>query len=352
MPLDLQEVLIHAPFRNDARMLASLLETHAIQSTVCPDEEALAEGLGAGLPGALIFTQEALTDRVRALVQDHLARQPDWSELTVIVLVEKGVPQALLLRHLTEQWPGSRQVFYQRPLATLELLSGVQSALLARIRQRDVRDHIALERELRHELNHRVKNILASVSSIFQMTARASADLDELKRSFGGRLATLGNVHSALFEAGGEAVDLKGLITLVLSPYAANGGAHFEIDGPAVRLNKDAAAGLGLTVHELATNAIKYGAWSVPTGLIRVEWSVEAREFRLCWRETGGPALARPSRSGYGTRYVRAAMQNLFGAPPEVRFEPSGLVLVAHGPLSRIDAMPATDRNASATVGG
>ncbi|WP_245515070.1 sensor histidine kinase [Jiella endophytica] len=351
MPADLQQVFIHAPFRNDAKILQSLLETHDIPSEVFASEAALAEALGDVLPGALIVTQEALTDRVRDIVREHLAAQPDWSELTAIVLVEKGAPQATLLRHLTEEWPGSRPVFYQRPLATLELLSGVQSALLARIRQRDVRDHIALERELRHELNHRVKNILASVNSIFQMTARASQTLDELKQSFGGRLATLGGVHSALFEAGGEAVDLEGLVSLVLSPYATEGGTGSELSGPEVSLNKDAATGLGLTVHELATNAIKYGAWSVPTGKIRIDWSVKGADFELTWTETGGPELAAPTRKGYGTRYVRAALQNLLGQPPEIRYEASGLVLVARGPRRHIESPSPPDRNEPETVG-
>ena len=81
-------------------------------------------------------------------------------------------------------WPRARQLFYQRPVTSVELVSGVQSALLARLRQRDVRDHIAREIELRRELNHRVKNILASVSSIFEMTRRGAASVEALAGEF------------------------------------------------------------------------------------------------------------------------------------------------------------------------
>lgn len=349
---DLEEVLIYAPFRNDGQMLSSLLETHAIQASACLDVDALSAALKDDrLPGALIVTQEALTAQVIALVRTHLSAQPEWSELTVFVLVEKGALPSTMARYLAEHWPGSRQVFYQRPLATIELLSGVQSALLARLRQREVRDHMALERELRHELNHRVKNILASVTAIFRMTARNSSSVEELTQTFGGRLMTLGSVHSALFEAGGEAVDIRELVTLILSPYGGQEGARYELSGPPLDLNKDAATNLSLTLHELTTNAIKYGAWSIESGRISISWKVEGPTFTLSWRETGGPELSEPTRRGYGTRYIRSSFQTLLGNPPEIRFERQGLALDAHGPRNRIEWGSHPDQNGAEFVG-
>ena len=109
---------------------------------------------------------------------------------------------------LRAAWPRSRQMFYQRPVAALELVTGIQSALLSRLRQREVRDHLERETELRLELNHRVKNILASVLSIFQMTRRSAATIEEFSDVFKGRLMALSNVHSAVFLAGGEGVSL------------------------------------------------------------------------------------------------------------------------------------------------
>ncbi|MCP1200852.1 sensor histidine kinase [Notoacmeibacter sp. MSK16QG-6] len=318
-------------------MLSSLLRTHEIANATSSDTVALSSALSDQLPGALIVTQEALTTQAIAIIHDHLVGQPEWSELTVFVLVERGASHAAMAQHLADKWPGSRQIFYQRPLATIELLSGIQAALLARLRQRDVRDHIALELELRHELNHRVKNILASVTAIFRMTARNSDSLEELTQGFSGRLKALGSVHSALFEVGGEAIDIHELITLILSPYGSGDVARYRLSGPAVSLNKDAAANLSLTMHELTTNAIKYGAWSVPTGQISVEWRLDGQEFWLRWQETGGPQLAEPTHKGYGTRYIRSALQTLFGGPPQLRFEPQGLFVEAHGPRSRIE---------------
>lgn len=332
-------------------MLSHLLESRGIGCRVCKEESELTDALRAALPGALLLTQEALTGSVIEAIRQHLEAQPEWSELTVIVIVEEDAVRSGMPRRLAEFWPGSRQVFYQRPLATIELVSGVQSALLARLRQREVRDHLDLERELRHELNHRVKNILASVNSIFQMTARNSRDLDELKRSFGGRLSTLGNVHAALFDAGGEALDLERLVCLILSPYAGDGSASFTLDGPPVSLDKDATTAFGLVVHELVTNALKYGAWSVPDGEIRVTWRIDDGRFVFEWRETGGPQLSAPERQGYGTRYIRAAMEGALGEAPDVRFEPSGLVVTAAGDAHRITSGGSGDRSGPDTVG-
>ncbi len=331
-------------------MLASLLETRGVGRAVCADEASLGTVLEEALPGALLVTQEALTEATVALIRRHLDRQPEWSELSIIVIVESDAVRSNLPQRLAERWPGSRQVFYQRPLTAIELVSGVQSALLARLRQRDVRDHLRLERELRHELNHRVKNILASVNSIFQMSARNSADVDELKANFGGRLTALGSVHAALFEAGGEALDLEKLISLVLAPYTGDGGTSFRLEGDGIALNKDATAAFGLVVHELATNATKYGAWSVPDGEIHVRWRVEGGRFCFEWRESGGPRPEQSGRSGYGTRYIRTALQGQLGEPPEIDLTPQGLRLRATGDVDRVETTQSPDRSPARAV--
>jgi two-component sensor histidine kinase len=121
-----------------------------------------------------------LSPEVIALVRMHLLEPAAaWSEMPIIVLLDRARRRPASERNCMRAWPGARQIYYQRPVATLDLISGVQSALLARLRQRDVRDHIEREIELRRELNHRVKNILASVSSIFAMTRRGTTSLED-----------------------------------------------------------------------------------------------------------------------------------------------------------------------------
>lgn len=330
-------VLALAPYRRDADYLETLLTQHGLSIRRAMDLEALADRLEEA-PGVLVATHEALNPEVLELVRAHLLAQPDWSEMPIIVLLDRASPHARIRAELSAAWPGSRQLYYQRPVATLELVSGVQSALLARLRQRDVRDHIEREVELRRELNHRVKNILASVSSIFSMTRRRAESLDRFVEDFGGRLMALANIHSVAFQADGETVELASVADLTLKPYKASQENRVVTEGPAVTLRREAATTLALCFHELATNALKYGALSRPGGCVRLEWAVSAPDavLTLQWLERGGPPVREPSRSGYGTGYLRSALRTVFGSPPVVRYCPEGLHLTVSGPLSRL----------------
>jgi two-component sensor histidine kinase len=240
-------------------------------------------------------------------------------------------------------WPRSRQLFYQRPVAALELLSGIQTALLARLRQRDVRDHIERETELRHELNHRVKNILASVTSIFEMTRRGSTDLEQFSTDFRGRLGALAQVHSAVFRADAETITVADIADLTFRPYRSGGDGRIASIGPSVTVTGAAGTTLALCLHELTTNAIKYGALSVPQGRVVFRWEASTGtdpDLAIYWIEAGGPVTHAPERFGYGTRYLRSALTGLFGRSPTIEFRPEGLRCEASGPLSRVSCNP------------
>ena len=128
-------VLILAPYRKDADYLATLLAGHEVAVRQATGAGELAAGLAAA-PAVLVLTHEALTPAVLQIVSEHLADQPDWSEMPIVVLLDRAAPQGRIRAELSRAWPRSRQIFYQRPVAALELLSGIQSALLARLRQR------------------------------------------------------------------------------------------------------------------------------------------------------------------------------------------------------------------------
>lgn len=298
----------------------------------------------------LVTTHEALTPALITMIGEHLLAQPPWSEMPIVVLLDRSSPNARVRTMLEAAWPRSRQLFYQRPLTPIELVSGVQSALLARLRQRDVRDHIDREVELRRELNHRVKNILASVSSIFEMTRRGAEDVDALVEDFGGRLHALSNVHSAVFQAEGESISLADITALTFDPYHQMGVSRIEAHGPPVILTRAAGTTLALCLHELTTNAIKYGALSGPEGRVTFRWQILADlrpDLSMEWREEGGPAVVAPSRAGYGTRYLRAALAGLFGGKPDIDFAPAGLRCAVQGPLSRLGGNPEATRSAT-----
>lgn len=223
----------------------------------------------------------------------------------------------------------------------MELVNGIQSNLLVRLRQREVRDALEREKELRLELNHRVKNILATVQSIFQMTRRGAATVEDLTREFSGRLQALSRVHAAVFEAGGEEVWLSDVVELTVAPYNGDGLTRIIVTGADIVVSRDAGTTIALCLHELTTNAIKYGALSHPEGRVEIVWAVTAAdpsEFSLRWSESDGPIVHEPTRQGYGTRYVRSALASLFGTVPEIVFAPDGFHCSVRGPVERIIA--------------
>lgn len=335
---ELDWVLVLAPFRKDADYVAAFLREQKIEVKAAKIDGELVEHLALS-PGIIVITHEALNPQVILRITTHLAEQPDWSEVPIIVLLERTAPMERIRSQLLTSWPGSRLLFYTRPIAPLELVNGIQSNLLVRLRQRQVRDSIERERELRLELNHRVKNILASVTSIFQMTRRGATSVEGLASDFAGRLQALSNVHSAVFEAGGEEVSLSAVIDLTVSPYNSEGVSRIDVIGPDLIVSRDAGTTIALCLHELITNAIKYGALSHSDGHVELVWSVakdNGSEISLNWNEVGGPAVQEPTRQGYGTRYVRSALGSLLGSVPEVVFAPEGFRLAVTGPLARI----------------
>jgi two-component sensor histidine kinase len=330
-------VLILAPYRRDASYAETLLHEHNVRGQSASPAD-LSEMLLAS-PGVLVVTHEALNSDVITIIAEFLQAQPNWSEIPIIVLLDRAASQSRIKVALSAAWPRSRQMFYQRPVAALELVSGIQSALLTRFRQREIRDYLNRESELRLELNHRVKNILASVMSIFEMTRRGATTTDGLAENFRGRLTALSNVHSAVFLAGGAELSLAEVVDSTLAPYRSSGPSGIRIDGPEVRVSREAGTTLALCFHELATNAIKYGALSSPEGRISLEWELSSGadpDLTITWVETRGPPVVDPSRVGYGTRYMRSALTGLFGAAPDLVFASDGFFCKIHGPLSRV----------------
>lgn len=331
----LDRVLVLAPYRKDADYLCRLLAEHDIDAAHSPDVDDLDAQL-AESAGVLVATHEALTPEVLKTVATHLQAQPAWSEMPIVVLLDRASPNRRVRAELARSWPRSRQLFYERPVSAVELLSGIQSALLVRLRQRDVGDHIEREIELRRELNHRVKNILASVSSIFHMTRRGAGSIEELTEDFSGRLTALSNVHSAVFRADGETVSIREIADLTFAPYRVNGKDRIVTRGPDLILTREGGTTLALCLHELTTNAIKYGALSDPAGRVSFRWSLDDDVVSVEWNESGGPPVIEPTRAGYGTRYLRSALTGLFAQPPIIEFRASGLFCKASGSASRI----------------
>jgi two-component sensor histidine kinase len=149
---------------------------------------------------------------------------------------------------------------------------------------------------LREELAHRLKNTLAMVQAI---ASRNFSDVRE-KEAFQARLLALAEANEVLQQHQWSAASMRTTVEALLALH----GRGFDIAGPEVQLGAKATVGLSLVLHELATNAIKYGALSVPQGRVSLHWRVQADELVVCWRESGGPAVAAPTRQGFGTRLI------------------------------------------------
>jgi PAS domain S-box-containing protein len=185
------------------------------------------------------------------------------------------------------------------------------------------------------ELNHRVRNSLAIVQHFARHAFRTVDHAKDAMHVFEQRLMALAEAHSLLTTAQWEPVSLEALIVRTVT--AACGSAdRFVLSGPLVVLPPRTAVTMSLALHEMCTNAVKYGALSVPGGTVRVTWevlAVDGPQFSLTWREEGGPEVSPPDQPGFGTRMIRQALAHEFQGGVELEFLGSGLVCTLTGKL-------------------
>ena len=187
------------------------------------------------------------------------------------------------------------------------------------------------------ELNHRVKNSLASVQAIALQTLSSATTLADFKPAFMSRLMALSNTHNLLAADAWSSVGLREIIASELAPYDHTGKGRADLAGGDVQLDPETALALAMAVHELATNAGKYGALSVPDGRILVEWDTRSADgdtrLRLQWREHDGPPVVAPQRKGFGSRLITEGLTMQLDGEATLAFEPTGLVCCIDIPL-------------------
>jgi two-component sensor histidine kinase len=196
----------------------------------------------------------------------------------------------------------------------------------------DITEHKTAEahqRFLLQELSHRSKNLLSIVQAIADQTLRHCRDLKEFQNRFDGRLRGLAVSNTLLARGDWRGSSLSALIELQLAPFIDLPSPQIEIDGPNVDVTAEAAQAIGLALHELATNAVKYGALSVPQGKLSISWAVDqaggAVGLRLDWRERHGPSVAVPERTGFGHVVMKKMIEQAVQGTVELNFAPEGL---------------------------
>lgn len=180
------------------------------------------------------------------------------------------------------------------------------------------------------ELNHRVKNTLASIQSIATQTIRNSISLDEFKTAFETRLMALARAHDLLTVGEWRGADLRDLVELTLKTFSdENTFPRAIATGPPVKLIPNAAVLINLVIHELATNAAKYGALSRPTGSVQVSWEIHPadrkRRLQIVWEESGGPEVTEPTSTGFGMKLMKRGITHELDGEIELNFNPQGL---------------------------
>lgn len=329
----------------------------------------------AGLLG-FVYSPVRVTDFFSAILRSF---QPDITQLAIVEVFDGGVasPEALIFNSgepgqgvaefaiqkahnlFGREWtvrmsPTAQfvQSFDRRARReilvgglAISLMAGALAWLVAQ-RQRQREEEAMRNDMVAREMSHRVKNLLAVIQSIAARTMSGGRTLSEAKSVFADRLSALARAHTALVDGRWSGASLRALLEGELAPF----GARVSITGPFVRLNSQMAQNMAMAVHELATNAVKYGALSTGAGVVRIEWSVRHAPgggvFAFSWQELGGPPAAEPDREGFGQTLLRRLIGASIGAEPVTEYGPQGFRYRFECPLARVAGSPADEKAA------
>lgn len=187
---------------------------------------------------------------------------------------------------------------------------------------------------LLNELNHRVKNTLATVQSVAHQTLSRAESLAEARAQLTARILALSNAHNVLTRGSWRGARLEEIVSEALRPHDDLQHSRISISGSAVWLDARPALALAMALHELATNAVKYGALSNDVGQVSISWTEEGGgSVRLEWRERGGPPVRSPGRRGFGTRLLQSGLAHELGGGAEISFAAAGVVAVLRLPI-------------------
>ncbi len=204
----------------------------------------------------------------------------------------------------------------------------------------DVTDHVRAERSqamLVRELHHRVRNTLATVQGVMNSTARTAETIEDYQWAFSGRISSLARTHSLLTEEIQQFVSFPHLLRQEVGVYADGVTDRVVLEGPDVELPSQLAVPLGMTIHELTTNAFKHGALSTPNGRVSVRWTVtpakDKRVLTVRWIEADGPRVTEPAKQGFGSMILTRVLSQQIGAKVLASYAPGGFELTAEVPL-------------------
>ena len=357
-----ERALVLAPLGRDATIAAAILREARIESVVCLDLASLQPELETGA-GVALIVEEVLHEQDYGDLARWVEAQPAWSDFPVIVLAQRGGG--------LERNPSAGRFiqalgnvsFLERPFHPTTLVSIVETALRGRRRQYEARERMdvlraAVRRQqqdqahlrlLLNELNHRVKNTLATVQSIVTQTLR-SADVSTRTRDIlTSRIVALSKAHDVLTNEQWSGADLGEIAAQAAQPFRLGLGAQrIAMSGPQVRVPPKTAIAMALALHELATNAVKYGALSGPDGRVDFSWRIagpeSSRELTAVWREVDGPRVTVPTRAGFGTRLIERGLAADLNGEVSIAYPVDGVVCTIRTRLEGADLEAAVEQ--------
>jgi PAS domain S-box-containing protein len=238
---------------------------------------------------------------------------------------------------------GRGQVIVRAPDGKAERMVSIVTDVTER---KAAEDHIQF---LMHEISHRSKNLLTVIQSIARRTARTAGTMEEFERRFERRLQGLAASHDVLVRENWHGAPLADLVRQQLVPFVEIQSSRFELTGPDVVVTAEAAQAIGLAIHELATNAIKYGALSAPAGKVHISWMFDespnaAGQILLSWIEHGGPPVSPPSRKGFGYIVIGEMVERSLNGKVAVEYAGDGLKWRVAIPAANLVSDPQPER--------
>jgi len=317
--------------------------------------DAYAPFLGAKEEGALGKPAEEIWSdvwgEIAPIVQEALSGRGTWGENMPLIMTRNGYEEQTY-------WSFSYSPLYAEDGTIggmINITTDTTSAVLAKAALEKNVDEVKQEIEVQikrsaqqkvvqREMAHRIKNILSMTMAVVSQTLRHSTSLEDATETITKRITALSNAQDVLTDTGTEEADLRMLIEQVLNPHLP-ATSRIAMSGPTVVVPDQVALGMALAIHELATNAVKYGAWSTESGTVHLAWGSGAHgKFEIEWKESGGPNVVVPDRKGFGSRLMNRIVPSYLAGKAESHYEPSGFRYVLSGTIGSEETNAASDR--------
>lgn len=282
--------------------------------------------IGLGMPGKILASGEPLWIEDITDQPDFIRQHHEFKSAFGFPLKSEGVVIAVL-----EFFANSETRPDEELLKTVKVL-GEQLGLVVERKRQDDRQKLLV-----NELNHRVKNTISIVQGIAHQTFKDDLPLEQVRDNFTRRLDALASAHHLLIS---ENWTKASITDIVMRALEGCGGSleRIRIKGRDFDVQSETAVSIAMAIHELCTNAFKYGSLSVPTGSVDITWTLETGDvptFVFEWREVGGPPVCKPKKKGFGSRLLERGLSKSLGGKVDLNFDPSGFLARFTAPLSR-----------------